>query len=314
MIYRADLVALGETLIDFTPTGQPNTFTAHPGGAPANVLVMAAKAGCKTAFIGKVGNDQFGNLLIDTLMENGVETFSMRRSKVHTTLAVVHLSKNGDRSFTFCRNHSADTLLKTEELDQELLKSCQVFHFGSLSFTDEPVRSATLEAIRLAKAAGAKISYDPNWRPALWEDVTVAKKMMALPLEQVDYMKLSDNEVPLLTPYNDEVNGAEWLLEKGMKLVVVTMGSKGCYYKTREESGYIPAPDVKVVDTTGSGDVFTGALLSKLIENGFNLNDGTLADHMAFACAAGSLCATKFGGIPAIPTKEEVERFINNSK
>lgn len=307
---QTDLVALGETLIDFTPSGPANTFTANPGGAPANVLVMAAKAGCKTAFIGKVGSDQFGDLLVDTLRENGVETAAMLRSNAHTTLAFVHLGPNGDRSFSFCRNHSADTLLEAGELSRTLLQNCKVFHFGSLSFTDEPARSATLEAVQLAKKAGAKISYDPNWRPALWEDADFAKKMMALPLGQVDYMKLSDNEVPLLTPYGDEVQGAAWLLEKGMELVVVTMGPKGCYYKTRTESGYIPAPDVAVVDTTGSGDVFTGALLSRLIKSGFRLDDGTLKEKLAFACAAGSLCATRFGGIPAIPTEKEIQEFL----
>ena len=311
---QTDLVALGETLIDFTPAGQPNTFTANPGGAPANVLVMAAKAGCRVAFIGKVGEDQFGNLLMETLRDNGVDTHAMLHSKTHTTLAFVHLTPNGDRSFTFCRNHSADTLLEAEELDRELLQNCKVFHFGSLSFTDEPARSATLEAIRLAKEGGAKISYDPHWRPALWDDVAFAKEMMALPLEQVDYMKLSDNEIPLLTPYEDEVKGAQWLLDKGMELVVVTMGPQGCYYKTRTDSGYIPAPDVQVVDTTGSGDVFTGALLSRLIQNRFCLDDGTLPEMLRFGCTAGSLCATRFGGIPAIPSEDEIKAFLNSRK
>ncbi len=308
---QIDLAALGETLIDFTPCKQENTFTANPGGAPANVLVMAAKAGCRTAFIGKVGEDQFGNLLVDTLKENGVDTSFMRRSRVHTTLAFVHLSLNGDRSFTFCRNHSADTLLAAEELDRELLENCKVLHVGSLSLTDEPAREATLEALRTAKAAGAKISYDPNWRPALWEDVAFAKKMMILPLQWADVVKLSDNEVPLLTPYEDEKRGAEWLVEQGAELVAVTMGPKGCYYKTREDGGYLPAPEVAVVDTTGSGDVFTGALLSRLLQNGFSLDRGLLPEMLRFACAAGSLCATRFGGIPAIPSAEEIERFLN---
>lgn len=313
-MHQTDIVALGETLIDFTPAGSPNTFTAHPGGAPANVLVMAAKAGCKTAFIGKVGNDQFGDLLVDTLKKNGVNTSSMLRSNVHTTLAFVHLNPGGDRSFTFCRNHSADTLLEAGELDRELLENCKMFHFGSLSLTDEPARSTTLEAVQIAKKAGAKISYDPNWRPALWDDVDVAKKRMALPLSQIDYMKLSDNEVPLLTPYEDEVKGAQWLLDKGMQLVVVTMGSRGCYYKTWTDSEYVPAPDVRVVDTTGSGDAFTGALLSRLVRNEFRLDGEKLAEYMTFSCAAGSLCATKFGGIPAIPSEAEIEAFLNHQK
>lgn len=309
-----DLVALGETLIDFTPTRQENTFTANPGGAPANVLVMAAKAGCKTAFIGKVGDDQFGNQLIGTLDENGVDTGTMLRSEVHTTLAFVHLAPNGDRSFTFCRNHSADTLLSADELDRELLENCKVFHFGSLSLTDEPARSATMEAVRVAKAAGAKISYDPNWRPALWNDVSFAKKMMALPLPQVDYLKLSDSEVPLLTPYEDEVQGAAWLFEQGLELVVVTMGEKGCYYKTANGSGYIPAPQVQAVDTTGSGDVFTGALLSRLLKNGFDLSETALPPALRFACTAGSLCATGYGGIPAIPGEKDVLDFIKKNQ
>jgi len=307
---QVDLVALGETLIDFTPGSTPNTFTANPGGAPANVLVMAAKAGCPSAFIGKVGDDQFGNFLVDTLAENGVETGAMRRSSVHTTLAFVHLTADGDRSFTFCRNHSADTLLEPEELDRALLSGCKVFHFGSLSFTDEPARSAALEAVKVAKAAGAKISYDPNWRPALWSDVDFAKEMMALPLKDVDIIKLSDNEVPLLTPFEDEVRGSDWLFEQGMELVVVTMGAKGCYYKTGNGSGYIPAPSVTAVDTTGSGDVFTGALLSRLIRNGFSPADEELREYLKFACTAGSLCATRFGGIPAIPTEEAILAFL----
>lgn len=309
-VKRIDLAALGELLIDFTPSGAEYTFTAHPGGAPANVLVMAAKAGCKTAFIGKVGEDQFGTLLVNTLRQNGVETGAILRSRIHTTLAFVHLAPNGDRSFTFCRNHSADTLLEPGELDTALLQSCKVLHVGSLSLTDEPARSATLEAIQIAKEAGAFISYDPNWRPALWDDVEHAKQMMMLPLNQVDFMKLSDNEVELLTPYPDEVQGADWLLRQGMKLVVVTMGPKGCYYKTAETSGYVSAPNVQVVDTTGSGDVFTGALLSRLIRNGFDLHPDGLPELMRFACTAGSLCATQYGGIPAIPEEEEITRFL----
>ncbi len=303
-----DIVALGETLIDFTPAGE-RLFQANPGGAPANLLVMAAKAGCRTAFIGKVGKDQFGDFLVDTLSQNGVDVSGMRRSPIHTTLAFVHLH-NGDRSFTFCRNHSADTLLSPEELDRGLLEGCRVFHFGSLSFTDEPAKSATLEAIRIARSAGAVISYDPNWRPALWENVEYARKMMALPLPQVDVIKLSDDEVPMLTPYEDEVNGAQWLLEQGMRLVVVTRGAKGCYYRTADASGYIPAPDVKVVDTTGSGDVFTGALLSQLLQQDFSLEQKELEPILRFACAAGSLCGTRYGGIPAIPQKEEIENFL----
>ena len=304
-----DIVALGELLIDFTPAGE-NTFTANPGGAPANVLVMAAKAGCQTAFIGKVGKDHFGDQLIDTLAQNGVDVSAMRRSDVHTTLAFVHLTENGDRSFTFCRNHSADTLLSAQELDDNMLRSCKVFHFGSLSLTDEPAMSAIIAAIKTAKQAGAMISYDPNWRPALWNNVELAKERMALPLPDVDFMKLSDNEVELLTPYSGIEEGAAWLLSQGMKLVVVTMGSKGCYYKTADMCGYLPAADVKVVDTTGSGDVFTGAMLSNLIESGFDISKANLEKALVFGCTAGSLCATKFGGIPAIPTKQEVVDWI----
>lgn len=303
---QVDIAALGELLIDFTPNGTENTFTANPGGAPANVLVMAAKAGCKTAFFGKVGDDQFGNLLVDTLNANGVGTSAIRRSAVHTTLAFVHLKPDGDRSFTFCRNHSADTLLEPSELDIDLLRNCKILHIGSLSLTDEPARSATLEAVRVAKEAGAILSYDPNWRPALWSDVAFAKEMMALPLKWADIVKLSDSELPLLTPYEDVERGADWLLKRGARLVAVTLGPKGCYYKTAAGSGHVPAPEVTAVDTTGSGDVFTGALLSRLVRGGLELKGSALAEAVRFACTAGSLCATKFGGIPAIPTEREV--------
>ena len=306
-----DLVALGELLIDFTPSGE-RSYTANPGGAPANLLTMAAKAGCTTSFIGKVGKDQFGDYLVDTLRQNGVGTDAIRRSKAPTTLAFVHLNENGDRSFSFCRNHSADTLLEESELDEALLSSCKVFHFGSLSFTDEPARSATMKAIGTAKAAGAKVSYDPNWRPALWDDVAFAKKMMALPLPYVDYIKLSDDEIPFVTPCTDIEEGAAWLLSQGIELVVVTRGEKGCYYKTQAASGYVPAPCVQAVDTTGAGDVFTGALLSRLIRSDFSLEG--LEEKLTFACTAGSLCATRFGGIPSVPTEEEIVSYINNHK
>ena len=307
---RTDLAALGELLIDFTPAGA-DTFTANPGGAPANVLVAAAKSGCSTAFLGKVGADAFGDRLERTLRENGVSVKALRRSGVHTTLAFVHLSPDGDRSFTFCRNHSADTLLTPEELDRELLASCRVFHLGSLSLTDEPSRSATLEALRLAKESGAKISYDPNWRPSLWADPAYAKESMALPLGFADFVKLSEDEVPLVTPFEEIERGADWLVSRGASLAVVTRGEKGCYYCTAEDSGALPAPTVRAVDTTGSGDVFTGVLLAGLIRRGFSLEREALERDLAAACAAGSLCATRFGGIPAIPTGAEIEAFLN---
>lgn len=317
-----DVVALGESLIDFTPAGQNELgmerFSCNPGGAPANVLAMNAKLGGKTAFIGKVGEDRFGHFLADTMQNVGIDLSGLVYTKeAHTTLAFVHLNASGDRSFSFFRNPGADILLRAEEIPQTLLSQCRVFHFGSVSLTDEPVRSATIAAAQEAKKQGAIISYDPNYRPALWQQESEAVEIMRSMCPLADLIKVSDEEMTLITGETSAAKGAQALLAFGASLVIITGGEKGCYFATPACSGFVPAYQVPVADTTGSGDAFVGALLYRL-QNVPKaqlkaLDEETLTEHIRFASAAGGLTATVRGAIPAMPTEAEILRCMEQT-
>ncbi|MCI8623055.1 MAG: carbohydrate kinase [Provencibacterium sp.] len=314
-----DVVALGESLIDFTPNGTNEQgmqlFACNPGGAPANVLAMNAKLGGRTAFIGMVGDDAFGAFLQKTMEEAGIDVQGLRKTRDYpTTLAFVQLTPEGDRSFSFYRKPGADVMLTAAEVDPALLQNCRVFHFGSVSLTDEPSRTATLEAARAAKRAGALISYDPNYRPLLWDSPAHAKEELSAALPLADLIKVSEEEMVLLTGETQLEAGAAALSAHGAALVLVTLGPKGAYYRAQTGSGLLPAFDVDTVDTTGAGDAFLGALLFCLSgKTRAEIEAVSQADWqriVAFANAAGSLTTAAKGAIPAMPTHEQIDACL----
>ena len=310
-----DVVALGELLIDFTNVsadadGYP-TMAAHPGGAPANFLAALSSFGAKAALLGKVGSDTFGKLLTGTLKAAGIETRGLvMADDVFTTLAFVTLDATGNRDFAFARKPGADTQLSFEEMDLSLIDETRVFHFGTLSLTDEPARSATYKAVAYAKEKGKLITYDPNLRKPLWNDLEEAKKQLLWGLGQADVVKISDEEVAFLFGLGVE-DGARHILDHyGVKLVFVTCGADGCFFQNAVASGHVPSlSGIKVVDTTGAGDIFGGSAVWKLLQLGKDpatLTEAQLTDVVRFACTSAGLSTTKSGGISSVPTLEEV--------
>lgn len=308
-----DILAVGEILIDLTQTGTTQQgiphYDANPGGAPANLAVAASRLGARTGFAGKVGADSFGTFLRECLEENGVDVRGlMTDTTQHTTLAVVSVDGAGERSFSFYRDPSADVNLRVEDILPEQLQSTRVLHFGSVSLTSEPARSATLHAARTARQLGAVISYDPNYRAALWPDQETAVARMLEPLELVDILKVSEEELPLLTGTEDLEAGCAILAEKGITLIFVTLGPDGAFYRFRGQTGHVDGVACKVADTNGAGDTFFGAALSQLVKHE-RLEDITPAELeriIAFANKAASLTTSRRGAIPAMPTLEEV--------
>ena len=304
-----DVVALGELLIDFTcvstdPEGYP-TMAAHPGGAPANFLAALTKFGAKTAFLGKVGTDAFGRLLTGTLNQAGIDTRGLvADDDVFTTLAFVTLDETGNREFSFSRKPGADTCLSYDELNMELIDGAKVFHFGTLSLTDEPARTTTYKAVEYAKSAGKLITYDPNLRKPLWKDLEEAKKQLIWGMTKADVVKISDEEVEFLWGLGVE-EGADYILKHfDVKLVFVTCGADGCYFKNAVACGKVPSlSGIKVVDTTGAGDIFGGSAVWKLLQLGKapeTLKEEELRDVVRFACTSAGLSTTKPGGISSV--------------
>lgn len=313
-----DVIALGELLIDFTLNGKSeqgnNMFEANPGGAPCNVLAILQKLGKKTAFIGKVGNDQFGRLLRETIEEAGINSDSLLVDKeVNTTLAFVHTFPDGDREFSFYRKPGADMMLKEEEVSEETVKAAKIFHFGTLSMTHEEVRKATLKAVGLAKKNGLLVSLDPNLRPPLWSSLELAKEQMLSAMEHCDILKISDNEIQFITGVEDYDEGIQMIRDKfHIPLVCLTLGKDGsrAYYKDMrvEVAGF---PQEHVTDTTGAGDTFCGSVLSYIVEHGIeDLREENLKEMLTFANAAASLITTKKGAIRSMPEKSEVEAML----
>lgn len=308
-----DVTALGELLIDFTPCGTSeagmNLFEQNPGGAPANVLAALCNLGFQTAFIGKVGDDMHGALLKDTLDKAGIDTTGLIvDDSVFTTLAFVSL-QNGERNFSFARKPGADTQLRPEEVKEEIVKNTKIFHCGSLSLTDEPARSATFHAVKMAKEAGALISYDPNYRAPLWNSVEEAKEQMRSVIPYADIMKISDEETALLTDYSDPKEAAQALLDQGVACVVVTLGKDGALLKTAQVEIVEKGKERKVVDTTGAGDSFWGGILSRFAKDGISpaeITEEKAREYVRFANAVAGLCVEKRGAIPAMPTLEQV--------
>ncbi len=310
-----DLLAFGELLIDLTPAGEKDgrrLFMQNPGGAVANVAAAASGFGAVSAFMGMVGNDVFGRYLVKVLDSKGVDTSCVVKSDLYnTTLAVVHLFDNGERDFTFYRKPGADIMFSADMVDENKISRARIFHFGSLSFTDEPVRSATFRALDTAKAAGVAISYDPNYRAPLWSDEQTAKEYMLKGLEFADILKISDNEVDFLfgkMPYKD---AAQMLVSRGIKLVFITMGSSGAVYASCRGVGHAEGFTAKMADATGAGDCFTAGVLSKILKGEKTLDNLSLEeirDYTLFANAAASLCVEKMGGIPAMPSMHQAEQ------
>lgn len=317
MAKKYDVIALGELLIDFTMNGQSeqgnNMFEACPGGAPCNVLALLNKMGKKTAFIGKVGKDQFGALLRDTITEAGIDASNlMVDENVNTTLAFVHTFQDGDREFSFYRNPGADMMLTADEVNPEVVKDTKVFHFGTLSMTHEGVREATKKAVETAKANGCLVSFDPNLRPPLWSSLDLAKEQMEYGFGKCDILKISDNEVQFVSGKEDYDEGIAYLQETyNIPLILLTMGRDGsrAYYKGMcvERPGF----SVKAIETTGAGDTFCGSSLNYLVDHDFeNLTEEQLGEMLTFANAAAALVTTKKGAIKAMPVKEEVLELI----
>ena len=309
-----EVVALGELLIDFASKGADSKgyplMQALPGGAPANFLAALTKYGKSTAFLGKVGDDTFGHLLVGTLKEAGIETKGIVvDSTVFTTLAFVTFDETGDRSFSFARKPGADTQLSWEEVDKTLIDEAKVFHFGTLSLTDEPARTATQKAIAYAKAQGKLITCDPNLRKPLWRSEEEAKEQILWSLAQADVVKISDEEVEFLWNCTPEEGADKLLSEFGVSLAMVTLGPKGCLLKTKNAVCRVPSPKVNPIDTTGAGDIFGGSAVCRLLELDKAIEDLTAEDlHYigAFASTAASLSTEAAGGIPSIPEKDAV--------
>lgn len=318
---KYDVTALGELLIDFTEngvSGQGNPiYEANPGGAPCNVLAMLNKAGRKTAFIGKVGQDIFGNRLKTVLDGVGIDTSNLIMDKnVRTTLAFVETLPDGDRDFSFYRNPGADMMLREEELQADILRSTEIFHFGTLSMTHEEVRKATKKAVSIARENGALISFDPNLRPPLWASLEDAREQAAYGFSQCDILKISDNEIQWFTGENDYDTGIRKLREQyDIPLILLSMGKDGsrAYYKDLQV-GVRPFLQEATIETTGAGDTFGACCLHHVLKYGLNcLDEEKLTEMLTFANAAASIITTRKGALRVMPEPEEVYAFIKSS-
>ncbi len=317
---RYDVTAIGELLIDFTcvstdGAGYP-TLAAHPGGAPGNLLAALTAYGCQTALLGKVGADAFGDLLLDTLARAGIETAGIVSDPdCFTTLAFVTLDSAGNRTFSFARKPGADTRLRDAELNLQLIDDCRDFHFGTLSLTDEPIRTATQRAVAYARERGRLISFDPNLRKPLWRDLDEAKRQMLWGASQADIVKISDEEVDFLWGCAPEEGAERLLRDCGAKLVFVTLGPKGCWFSNGSVSGRVETPSgIRPVDTTGAGDIFGGSVLSRILKTEKapeELTEAELRQATRFACCAASLSTQRYGGISSVVPEKEVLAVID---
>ncbi len=313
-----DVVALGELLIDFTQirSGDETVrcFEQNPGGAPANVLAVLSKFGCKCAFIGKVGNDMFGEFLRNKLLDLSIDCRNLVLDSEHnTTLAFVSLDEKGDRSFSFYRNHGADTCLSEEEIDLDLINDCKLFHFGTLSMTHEPSLSATIKAVEYAKACGKIISFDPNYRALLWDNEESAITAMKCGLKYANIAKLSLEEAQMVTGKTWPDDCLKELLKYGLRFVAITMGAQGCVYATEKYRGGFTEFPANVVDTTGAGDNFWGTLIFGLLNNGIDvdkISETKLSEIVLMANIAAAMSTEKKGAIPSIPDLDRVKEAL----
>ncbi len=315
-----DIVCLGEMLIDMFPAElgrrlvEVSAFHPKPGGAPANVAVAVARLGRSSAFIGQVGDDAFGRHLADILAREQVDIRGMRfDAKARTTMAFIAMPDENNAEFVFYRNPGADMMLRADELDRELLQQSRVFHFGSISLIEEPSRSATLEALRLARQAGALISFDVNYRPSLWPRPDDAYELIMAMLPQTNLLKVNEAELELLSGSDDLEDGSQALLAQGPDLGVVTLGPKGSFFRAAGGSEHVPGFAVPTVDAVGCGDAFTAGLLCQLVAGGnwrAKLSPPQLRQILRYANAVGALTAQTQGVIPALPIAAQVEEFL----
>ncbi len=315
-----DIVCLGELLVDMFPAeiGRKHTevsaFRPVPGGAPANVAVAAARLGARSAFIGKVGDDVFGHWLVDVLAREGVDVQGMRFDRhARTTMNIMAQPDAHSYDCLFYRNPGADMLLQPEELDRALLRSTRAFHFGSLSLTDEPSRSATLKAVQIAREAGALVSFDVNFRPTLWDSPAEAREQVMAMVPHAHLLKVNEVELELLTGCQDLKAASQALLSYGPELCVVTLGPQGSFFRIVESGEHVPGFAVETIDATGCGDAFTAGLLCQLIAGKpwhEQLAPAQLRASLRYANAVGALTATRQGVIPSLPTAAKVDRFL----
>lgn len=305
---KYDITALGEILIDFAPIGKDGAgdpvFARKAGGAPLNLLAVVSKFGGKAAFIGKVGKDMFGSFLCETVINAGIDDTALITDEEHnTTLAFVALGDDGDRDFSFFRNYGADVFLSKEDINESIIENSSIFHFGSLSLTNEPSRTATEYALGIAKKSGCVISYDPNYRAPLWSDEKKAVAMMKKYLDKVDILKIAKEELQMLFG-NDIPASVKAVQSLGVSVILVTDGGNGASLYMGEKSISLPAARVKTVDTTGAGDIFFGTFLSEWIENGSNLGNITfekLGEYLKTAISVAGKSTESYGAIASIP-------------
>ena len=314
-----DVTALGELLIDFTQGGMSEQgnpmFEANPGGAPCNVLSMLSRLGKKTAFIGKVGNDGFGKQLAQAIEEVGIDASGlMFDNEVHTTLALVHKLENGDRDFSFYRNPGADMMLREEEVNEDLIRNAKIFHFGTLSLTDEEVKKATHRAVAIAEDAGLIRSFDPNLRPPLWKSLDEAKVQVDWGLQHCDILKISDNEITWFTGLDDYDEGIAALRKQypNIRLICLSMGPDGSRAYYEDVRVEVPAfLQEGTIETTGAGDTFGACVLNGILESGLDgLDEAKLKEILTFANAAASIVTTRKGALRVMPQKDEVLAFL----
>ncbi|MFO7612039.1 MAG: carbohydrate kinase [Clostridia bacterium] len=311
-----EICCMGEVLIDFTPAGiseNGNTlFERNPGGGPANVAVAASVLGAPAMFMGKVGNDEFGRFLERTLKDRNVDTSGLVHDfDSNTTLAFVQLDKNGNRSFSFYRSPGADMMYSEADIDYGIIDRCGILHFSTVSMTQEPSRTATRKVVEYAREKGRIISFDPNLRELLWDSLEEAKTVISSMLQYADILKISKEELEFLTGKDDVEEATEEIFNKGIGLIFSTLGPDGCYYRHRNGRGHLQTYNTKVVDTTGSGDAFAGAVLYKthmLDKHPSILGNGELYEIADFANAAGACAATGKGAIPSMPGLEQIEK------
>ena len=310
---KYDVAAIGELLIDFTQNGTSSQgnpiFEANPGGAPCNVLAMLQKLGHQTAFIGKVGEDGFGHQLEQALLETGISTTGLCFDKdIHTTLAIVQTKPDGDRDFSFYRKPGADIMLRPDEIKEELIKNSKIFHFGSLSLTDSPVREATIRAIELAENAGTWISFDPNLRKPLWDTEDHAKKQIRYGLKHCHILKISDDEILWLTGETD--------YDKAIPLLLLSLGKSGSRaYCGRQMAQMPPFLHDNTIETTGAGDTFMGCILHGVLQYGYkDLSQQTLENMLTFANAAASIITTRRGALRVMPEEKEIQECIKGTR
>lgn len=318
MSKKYDVVALGELLIDFTENGTSSQgnpiLEANPGGAPCNVLAMLNKAGHTTGFVGKVGNDMFGTQLENALVEVGISTEGLvKDDKIHTTLAFVHTFEDGDRDFSFYRNPGADMMLSADEINQEMIKDCKIFHYGSLSMTSDVCLEATKKGIEMAKEAGAIISFDPNLREPLWDSLDNAKEKIAFGMSKCNVLKISDNEIQWFTGKEDFEEGIEVLKSQyDFDLILLSLGRDGSMAFSKSSKAIVkPFLQENTIETTGAGDTFCGSVLHYILENGLkDYDEQELTDMLTFANAAASIVTTRKGALRVMPSMEEIQDLM----